>query len=408
MQFKQVLLAASLLSLPLAGLTTGAQAQVSGVYVGAAAGGNFQTSFASNKQPTGLYQQTQTNNPIGRGFNAPLGTGVVGILNMGYGFGNGLRAEVEGNYRANPMTKPTLYSNGNFAGGFQSPTGNFRNYGFMANFYYDIDPNFFGEGMRWFQPYIGFGVGYAFTELRNIHAQQIVPANQQQQQQNSYIESVVNGTNATLAYQGMSGAAFSLDSVLPGLALTAEYRYFGALAPTFRATVQSVNNQQQNNGGTAATRFTLSSAKFHPEIRASSVLVGMRYAFDTPEPPGVPANLPVGWSAPAAPPPPQMRSYIVYFANNSPALDVAARRVVAEAVQSARTVPTTSLQLQGHADGTGRSPRNQRLSEQRVQNVTAELVRLGVPRAAIAGVASGAAGSAGADPNARRVDILLR
>jgi outer membrane protein OmpA-like peptidoglycan-associated protein len=263
-----------------------------------------------------------------------------------------------------------------------------------------VDPNYFPESARFIQPYFGVGIGFAQLALQDARPRE--PNRNQNQEQTSYLESDISKSGGNLAYQGIVGAAFAIDSVLPGLAITAEYRYFGMLGAPLTARVFQVNA----NPGQAVQRRTASTDSFRPALSASSILVGLRYAFDAAEAAAPVANLPVGWSAPA--PAPAARTYMVFFANNSAALDAAARQVVAEAVQSARTVPTTAIQLMGHADGTGRGPLNQQLSNDRVRNVTAELVRLGVPRNAIAGTGTGAAGSSGADPQARRVDIVLR
>src|SRR5215208_5349797 len=80
MSLRKALLAATVLALPLA-----AQAQpVSGLYVGAGAGVNIRQDAESRAV------RTVPENP---------GSAVVGPL--GWGFGNGLRVELEGNYRNN-------------------------------------------------------------------------------------------------------------------------------------------------------------------------------------------------------------------------------------------------------------------------------------------------------------------
>ncbi len=399
MRFRQVLVAATMLGLPLVA-TTGAQAQVNGLYIGSAVGGAFASSASTKNHPIGLYSQDQTANSFGKGFTGSFSTGFGGLVNMGYGFGNGFRAEVEGFYRANGITNITMYTGAVGQGNLTTNSGTLRQYGFMLNGYYDVDPNFFPEGARFFQPYVGIGLGYGYAQFQNVVARE--PNRNQNQQQNNYLESRLGAGAGNLAYQGIIGAAFAIDSVAPGLAITAEYRYQGMLGAPVQAKVYQVNN---NNGQNTERRLA-SSDSFRPTLHGSSVLVGVRYALDANPPAAAAPNLPVGWAPPAAAP--AARTYMVFFANNSAALDAAGRAVVAEAVQSARQVPTTSIQLMGHADGTGRSPRNQALSSQRVQSVTAELARLGVPRNAISGSGTGALGSSSADPQARRVDITLR
>jgi hypothetical protein len=80
MRIRSALLAATLLALPLA-----AQAQpVTGLYIAGGGGVNFM-------------QNEDITTPAGNG-SIHTNTGAVGVLSLGWGFGNGLRAEVEGDY----------------------------------------------------------------------------------------------------------------------------------------------------------------------------------------------------------------------------------------------------------------------------------------------------------------------
>ena len=76
---------------------------------------------------------------------------MVGLGSLGWGFGNGLRAEVEGNYRHNDIRRSAPAA-------AVGTSGHFRTYGVMANVLYD-----FNLGMP-VVPYIGGGVGYGWTE----------------------------------------------------------------------------------------------------------------------------------------------------------------------------------------------------------------------------------------------------
>ena len=92
MTLRKGLLAATILSLPLA-----AQAQpVTGLYVGAGVGANFRLD------PDGDYSRSLIST-LGAPTNTASGTAkmstepnIMGVLSVGWGFGNGLRAEVEG------------------------------------------------------------------------------------------------------------------------------------------------------------------------------------------------------------------------------------------------------------------------------------------------------------------------
>ncbi len=113
--------------------------------------------------------------------------GVVGLGSIGYGFGNGLRIEIEGNYRnQHGKTKPA------------GAGGTIETYGPMVNVLYDF--NIGGS----FTPYVGAGAGAQWMHIQN------------------------GGTSqATIAAQGIVGAAIPVG--MPGLAVTAEVRVLGWL-----------------------------------------------------------------------------------------------------------------------------------------------------------------------------------
>ena len=54
-------------------------------------------------------------------------------------------------------------------GGWQST------YGVMVNAFYDFDFANFGLGQSIFQPYVGVGAGYAWTDWRNVRGQSNCP-----------------------------------------------------------------------------------------------------------------------------------------------------------------------------------------------------------------------------------------
>ena len=117
MSFRRLLLAATLLAAPLA---AGAQ-PVGGLYLGAGAGLNF-VPDANDK---GV--RLSTRDP-----------GFAGVLSLGWGFGNGWRAEVEGNYRTDEVDRLSL--NGARVG----DSGTYDRYGAMANLLFDFDLSSFG------------------------------------------------------------------------------------------------------------------------------------------------------------------------------------------------------------------------------------------------------------------------
>ena len=135
MRFRNVLLAAATVALPLA-----AQAQpVNGLYIGAGLGVNIMQSESASVSGA-LAQSGQIKSEVGP----------AGVLSAGRGFGNGLRAEVEGNYMANKFNGATGF------GGFITSAGGWeQKFGGMVNAFYD-----FNGLSPWIVPFVGLGIGY--------------------------------------------------------------------------------------------------------------------------------------------------------------------------------------------------------------------------------------------------------
>jgi outer membrane protein OmpA-like peptidoglycan-associated protein len=345
MTLRTTLLGAAILALPLA---IPAKAQpVEGFYVGAGAGLNW--------------LQDQTFSGTG-GLNASFDMGFGGVISLGWGFGNGIRAEIEGSYRQNDVDRT------NFA--FTGPaSGRAASYGVMGNAFYDFHGLIAGV-----VPYVGVGAGYIWHEHDGIGA---FPAS---------FPARSNGSDARFAYQAIVGAAFPIEAV-PGFAITVEYRYLATLD-------QDIPNNFLSVPGGSSNDVT-------PQNH--SVFLGVRYAF------GVAPVVP-----PAAAAPEPARTYLVFFDWDRDTLTDRARQIIADAAAASRRVGTTRIEVAGHADRTGTAQYNQRLSERRANNVAAELVRLGVPRNEITTVGFGfdrplvptAAGVR--EPQNRRVEIVLR
>ncbi|WP_439598936.1 outer membrane protein, partial [Falsiroseomonas sp.] len=252
MRVRNALLAATFLALPLA-----AQAQpITGLYVGAGAGVNLlQESDVSTSGPV----VAGTTNAQRSG-QIEFNYGYVGVISLGYGFGNGVRVELEGSYRENEVDGISGFS------GLTRPVrtdGKARSYGVMANALYDFD---LGPG-SFITPYVGAGAGYIWHEYDSVRA---VGANG--------INSVTDGEQGRFAYQAIVGAAFPISAV-PGLAVTTEYRFMGTLSPE----LDTRSNARPGAAGNAEV-----------DNFNHSLLIGLRYAFGvTPPPPVV---------APAAPP----------------------------------------------------------------------------------------------------------
>jgi outer membrane protein OmpA-like peptidoglycan-associated protein len=312
----------------------------------------------------------------GYGNQATVGfaPGFAGVVSLGWGFGNGLRAEIEGSYRTNDTDGSSGVAGWSADGGI---SGRQEAWGVMANLMVDLVQ--IGPVM----PYVGVGAGYVTTEWSGVRGLS----------QNGALRMTVDDSDGRFAYQAIAGLAFPL-SFAPGLALTAEYRFLGTLQP-------SLNVRFEN----PATGATVATGTVEPDSYNQSVMLGLRYAF------GAASAAPA--PAPAAAPV-QQRSFIVFFDWNRADLTERARQIVAEAAQQTRAQRTTRIEVAGHADRSGTVQYNQALSRRRAEAVAAELVRLGVAREEIIITALGesqplvATADDAREPQNRRVEIILR
>ena len=350
------------------------QQTVSGLYIGAGAGVNLLENASLNSDRT--LAPALVSRGVNGGGRAIFDAGFVGVASIGWGFGNGFRVEVEGNIRQNDIDKVGGFRGAGFtntAGGMQ------RSYGAMANALYD----FRIPGVSWVVPYIGGGVGYVWREMDGLSV--TAPGG---------LSLRPRDTDGRFAYQAIGGMAFPIASV-PGLAVTTEYRYLGTQPTNFNTRLVNTATAQGVGGG---------------QLRSSdnnhSVLVGLRYAFNTaPPPPPV--------VAPAAAPA-LARTFLVFFDWDRADLTDRARQIIADAATNSRTVASTRIEVGGHADRTGTAAYNQRLSVRRGEAVAAELVRRGVDRGMITVQGFGferplvPTAQGVREPQNRRVEIVLR
>ncbi|GAC1338197.1 MAG: OmpA family protein [Acetobacteraceae bacterium] len=383
MKLRSALLAATFLAAaPIAG---NAQA-INGLYIGAGAGANFlqqervtSIGFPNLRIPPNAAGQAKVR----------LDPGFVGVLSLGYGLGNGLRFEIEGDYRQNKfkrLSSPALTRTG--AGGDE------QKYGGMFNVLYDFDPSVMGMGFLPVVPYVGVGGGYQWAQHKNARLYGSSVAGIPGAPAGSSTLFRTNDGRGALAYQAIAGASFPITGV-PGLALTAEYRFMGLAG-------QRTYNYQAFAPGIA----TRARAQFHDDYN-HSVLLGVRYAFNA-----APAPIAV------VTPPPAVReaarTYLVFFDWDRADLTDRARQIIAEAAQATTRVQVTRIEVDGHTDLSGTARYNQGLSVRRAQNVANELVRLGVPRQAITVQGFGKSrplvptADGVREPQNRRVEIILR
>jgi outer membrane protein OmpA-like peptidoglycan-associated protein len=294
---------------------------------------------------------------------------------IGYGLGNGLRVELNGVWDRNALRS----IGGIHASGFQ------EEYSGFANVLYDFDLTPYG--FAGVSPYVGVGAGYT-----DVHSQ-----NQFSQGAGYAIRNT--SSDGDFAVQGIVGVAYNIAAV-PGLALTAEYRY--------SAIPSDLSYHAQYFAPGVATR-----AKFKADgVEGSAGLVGLRYALWQPAPPPPPPPAPM--AAPPPPPPEAPRTYLVFFDWDRADLTARARQIVAEAAQGAQHTQTTRIEVNGYTDLSGTVAYNQRLSVRRAESVEAELVRDGVARNEISIHGYGESNplvptAAGVrEPQNRRVEIILK
>lgn len=357
---------------------TPASQPITGLYIGAGAGVNLPQTGALRADGT-LGRAFSGGRITGTG-RAVFEPGFAGVFSVGYGLGNGIRVEAEGNYRQNDFRKLSGFNGLGLT--TRGADGSQRTYGAMANIFYDFNTPY----LPWVTPYVGVGAGYAWREFQTLRA----PTTTGQTLRSG-------GTEANFAYQGIVGAAFPIASV-PGLALTTEYRYFRTLGGNYQTRVTS-----------NATGATLAGGPLRSEEAGNhSVMLGLRYAFNQPAP-----IIPV---AVAQPLPVQTvaRTYLVFFDWNRADLTDRARQIISDAAAARTTARATRIEVAGHADRSGTDRYNQALSLRRAETVAAELGRRGVSRSDIDIQAYGesrplvATADGVREPQNRRVEIVLR
>jgi outer membrane protein OmpA-like peptidoglycan-associated protein len=351
MKFRLALAAATCLALPLA-----AHAQpVTGPYVSLEAGTSFQmktswTDAGIGGPLKGVYDYTPS---------------FAGNIGVGYGFGDGFRVQLDGDFARNTVLDYRDNS------GLENYTGGANKYGPMVNVLYD-----FNVGLPIF-PYVGAGAGYQWVKFNSD-----LGGNGAQGDQ-------IGGTHGRFAYDAIAGVAYPLAAV-PGLSLTAEYRF-----------LELVGNQNYN--------YPANIAGLEKEGASSShtLLLGLRYQiFNAPVMAPAPAPM-------AAPAPAEARTYLVFFDWDKYNLTPRATQIIAQAAADSKTQTTTTLDVSGYTDTSGTPVYNQGLSLRRAKAVAAKLVVDGVPAAEIEIHAYGEThllvptGPGVREPQNRRVEIVL-
>ena len=341
MKLRNALLTAAMFALPAV-----ASAQpLNGLYIGGGAGVNL--------------MQDQTVKAVGGiatpGRTESMKIGVVGVGAIGWGYGNGLRTELELAYRYNGLDKLKT------SAGSASTSGSEQKIGPMINILYD-----FNGVLPGFVPYVGAGAGYQW----------------------SVFHSGSTDTEGSFAYQAIAGGAIPVS---PGLSVTGEYRFMGL-----------AGDRKYKSG---ASTITMNDDYNH------SFLIGLRYAFGAPT---VQAAAATGSAAVPAPMVQPARSYIVFFDWDKATLTDRARQIIREAADASTKVQVTKIEVNGYTDTSGTPQYNQGLSIRRAQSVQAELIKDGVPAKAISIQGFGEnkplvpTGPNVREPQNRRVEIIIR
>jgi len=242
-------------------LPLGAAAQpAAGPYLGLAAGGNFAEDMLSSGATTRVLPND----------------GALGLADLGWAFGNGLRTEIEGRYGTNDVAgiatrrvNELLIPLGNVHGRLATPA-------IMADLAYDIDLARLSidPGLP-LRPYLGAGAGYGWLDFGRARGNDLT-AFRLPQDGIVITPSILSlGSGGAFAYQAIAGVSLPLPWA-PGLDVRLEYRFFGtARADVPVNRISAVPNFFNGMIPSARTRNGF-------EAHDNSVLIGLRYRFDMP------------------------------------------------------------------------------------------------------------------------------
>lgn len=340
---------------------------VTGPYVSLGAGYNFLTN--GKLKPIGATGTGQ--------FRSVFDGGYMAAVSGGFGLGGGLRAEVEGDYYHNSLSKLEM------PGSSYKANGSERKYGVMVNTLYDFD---LGAPIY---PYAGAGFGLQYADLRNFGFN------------DAGTGIAINNYQINPAYQFIAGFAVDVPGV-SGLALTADYRFLGLIGP--RQYYGNATSPGSQVGG-----FFKAGQDYN-----NTVMLGLRYQLFQPAPQAaapVPVPVPVPMAAPA---PAAARTFLVFFDWDKADLTPRATQIISQAAAESHQVQVTTIDVSGYTDTSGTASYNKKLSLRRANNVAAQLVADGVAKSEIAIMAFGethllvATGPGVREPQNRRVEIVLK
>jgi len=319
--------------------------------------------------------------PLGPGpATERFGPGFIGAADFGYAFTNGVQIDLLGAYNQNYFNNLVKVTGTGHQGGYANSYG-----GFLEAFYAFSLPKF-GIPITFFSPYVGVGAGALWTHANAPEILSTASVN------------YIGGTSGpNFAYEGIAGVAVPIPDV-PGLSLTADYRLIG---------IHDASDLHSTFYNSAAHVFVRGGIGLQPDIFDHVFTVGMAYAFGVAPTAPAPASEPAPVAAPA-------RSYLVFFDWDRATLTGRARQIIHEAADNSTRVQYTRIEVNGYTDTSGTPQYNQGLSVRRAQAVAAELVRDGVPQAAISIQGFGEThllvptGPGVREPQNRRVEIVIQ
>jgi outer membrane protein OmpA-like peptidoglycan-associated protein len=361
MKSNTAFLAAGILFAPLAAMAQ----PITGPYISLGVGPNY--FEGQNVKSVSIPALGLSATSLGK-TSSNVDVGVGGAL--GWGFGNGFRVEVQGDYLRGTFSHT------------EGASADQEVYGGFGNALYDFDLT--SAGLPGLTPYLGVGIGYQESSINGT-----IPVF-------GYTPKLTSSGTGDFAVQGIAGIAFNISDV-PGLAITAEYH--------FVAIPEDLNYK-----ASLAYAGLETPVRFKTDGLYSHVgLLGLRYALWQPAPPPPPAPE----AAPPPPAPEAARTYLVFFDWDRADLTERARQIVAEAATASTHVATTKIEVNGYTDLSGTAAYNLKLSVRRAKSVEAELIKDGVAASEIAIHGYGESdplvptAKGVREPQNRRVEIIL-
>lgn len=189
-------------------------------------------------------------------------TGFSGVASVGWAFGNGLRVEAEYGHRTNKVS--SIFTTYGFPVTYDIKRGSIDSDSVMANLLYDI-----GANMGWpVHLTVGAGVGYGRVSYNNVSVRA-------RDGLGGYQTVRLDDDSGGLAWQGIVGISYPVPAV-PGLSLTADYRYFSTASRSVKGTIQQ---GAINNAGVVGATIATGTLRTRSDYSNQSIMIGLRYAF---------------------------------------------------------------------------------------------------------------------------------